>query len=157
MHRFLNVDRAAVSRAERNGEPSDLSDQTTDYLRKAKAAGADYKGQVFRGTTPAELERIRSGGTNTSTWSVSKDPEGSASFAKKGGVLLTIKRGSGAIPVDGLENSVTFNEALMPKGTKLRIVSERSTKGGVKIVELAVDGDGDGRTGIAEENDEGKS
>ena len=156
MNRFLNVDRASVSRAERNGEPSELSDATADYLKKAKAAGADYKGQVFRGTTPAELERIRSGGVNTTTWSVSKDPEGSASFAKKGGVLLTIKGNSGAIPVDGIDNSVTFNEALMPKGTRLKIASERTTKSGVMIVELTIDGDGDGRTGSAEKADDKK-
>lgn len=135
MHQFLNVDRHAVSLAERNGEPHATSDKTTAFLKEAQAAGADYKGQVFRGTTPAELEQIVAGGANKTTWSVSKDPEGSAHFAKKGGVLLVIKQNSGAIPMDSLKGSNTFNEALVPKGTSWRVAAERN-HGGVRVVTL---------------------
>jgi hypothetical protein len=135
MHRFLNVDRHAVSRAERDGAENELSEKTTAFLKEAKAKGADYKGPVYRGTTPAELEQIVSGGANRTTWSVSKDSEGSAHFAKKGGVLLVIERNSGAIPVDGLDNSNTFNEALVPKGSKWRIAAEE-TRDGMRVVKL---------------------
>lgn len=137
MDRFLNVDRHAISKAERAGEPNETSDKVTAFLHEARAAGADYQGQVFRGTTPAELEQIVSGGHNTTTWSVSKDPEGSAHFAKKGGVLLVIPKDSGAIPMDGLKGSNTFSEALVPKGTRWRVAGERTGAHGVRIVTLA--------------------
>jgi hypothetical protein len=135
MHAFLNKERHAVSKAERDGTPNDTSDKTTAFLRQARAQGADYKGPVFRGTSPAELDQIIKGGHNVTTWSVSKDPEGSAHFAKKSGVMLIIPHGSGAIPVDGLEQSNTFNEALIPKGSKWKIAKEH-TAGGVRIVTL---------------------
>jgi hypothetical protein len=148
---FLNKDRHAVSKAERDGSPNETSERTTKFLRDAQAAGADYKGAVYRGTTPAELEQILSGGANRTTWSVSKDPEGSAHFAKKGGVLLVMPKGHGAIPVDGLDGSNTFNEALIPKGSRWKIGSERNVKG-VRVVNLEpVDGDGDGKVREAEQ------
>jgi hypothetical protein len=136
MHAFLNKERHAVSKAERDGTPNETSDKTNAFLREARAHGADYKGQVYRGTTPAELDQLLKGGHNTTTWSVSKDPEGSAHFAKKGGVLIVIPKGSGAIPVDGLENSNTFNEALIPKGSTWKVANERNANG-VRVVTLA--------------------
>ena len=138
MHTFLNKERHAVSKAERDGIPNETSDKTTAFLKEARAKGADYKGQVYRGTTPAELDQIVSGGGNRTTWSVSKDPEGSAHFAKKGGVLLVIPKNSGAIPVDGLDGSNTFNEALVPKGSKWKIAGERVANG-VRVVTLSPD------------------
>ncbi len=144
VNNFLNVERAAVSRAERTGQPNATSDATTRFLHEARAAGADYRAPVYRGTNPAELDAILKGGTNPGTWSVSKDAEHSAPFAKKGGVLLVIKGRHGAIPTDGLDGSNTFSEALIPKGTKWRKASERNANG-VRVVTLEpIDGDGDG-------------
>jgi hypothetical protein len=138
---FLNKERHAVSRAERDGVANETSDRTTAFLRDAQAKGADYRGAVFRGTTPAEIDQLISGGVNRTTWSVSKDPEGSAHFAKKGGVLLTIPGNSGAVPVDGIEGSNTYNEALIPKGTRFKIKSERVVNG-VRVVVLEPDPQG---------------
>lgn len=136
LHNFLNQDRAAVSKSERDGTPNATSDHMTQFLREAHAKGADYKGAVYRGTTPAELDQITKGGANTTTWSVSKDPEGAAHFAKKGGVLLVMPKDHGAIPVDGIEGSNTFNEALVPKGSKWVVAGERNANG-VRVVTLA--------------------
>lgn len=133
--RFLNRDRHAVSKAERNGEANETSDAVTAFLHDAQQADADYKGTVYRGTTPAELDQIVGEGQNKTTWSVSKDPEGSAHFAKKGGVLLVMPKDHGAVPVDGLDGSNTYNEALIPRGTKFTIHSERVVKG-VRVVTL---------------------
>jgi hypothetical protein len=135
MHKFLNVDRHAVSRAEREGKAHEVSDRTNEFLREAQARGAVYRGQVFRGTNPAELEQIMSGGANTTTWSTSKDPEGAVHFAKKGGIFL-VMRHAGAVPVDGLEGSNTFSEALVPKGTRWKVTRERVTRSGVRVVHL---------------------
>ncbi len=135
---FLNVDRVRVSQDERAGRPNATSDGVTSFLRTAQAKGADYKGPVYRGTTQSELDNLLKHGSTTTTISVSKDPDGSAKFAKKGGVLIVMRRGMGAVPVDGIEGSNTFNEALVPKGTKVRVASQRE-KNGVKIVELERD------------------
>lgn len=132
---FLNKDRARVSKAEWSGEPNETSDKVNSFLHTARAQGADYKGKVFRGTTAAELDHLTSHGTNKRTWSVSKDPEGSANFAKKGGVLLVIDKNSGAVPVDGIEGSHTFNEALLPKNTKFKITNRRKVNG-VEVVNI---------------------
>jgi hypothetical protein len=135
---FLNVDRVRVSQDERAGRPNATSDGVTAFLKEAHAKGADYKGPVYRGTTQSELDNLLAHKSTTTTISVSKDPDGSAKFAKKGGVLIVMKRGMGAVPVDGIEGSNTFNEALLPKGTKVKVVSQRE-KNGVKIVELERD------------------
>lgn len=133
--RFLNVERARASRDEREGRPNEASDRMNVFLREAQAAGATYDGPVFRGTSEAELQQILSGGKNQTTWSVSKDIEGAASFAKKSGVLLVIGRGSGAVPTDHLENSNTFNECLVPRGSRWKVSRERTVKG-VRVVHL---------------------
>lgn len=135
VRRFLNFDRAGVSQAERRGTHHPLSDRVTRFLQAARSVGAEYKGPVFRGATKKELQYVVANGANPHTWSVSKDPEGSANFARRGGVMMIIEKGSGAVPVDGIDGSNTYNEALIPKGTRFRVASARAAHG-VDIVTL---------------------
>lgn len=136
LDRFLNSERAAVSKAEREAIKNEISDRVTEFLKQARNAGADYKGQVFRGMNKKELTKLLDDDSvNASTWSASKDPEGAKHFAKRGGVLVVIPENSGGIPVDGLTGSNTFNEVLIPKGMKWKVAGEEA-KDGVTVVTL---------------------
>lgn len=130
---FLNTNRRAVSEAERRGEANATSAGVTKFIAEAQEKGATYEGLVYRGTNDTELAQIREAGEVTHTLSVSKDIEGAAHFAKKGGVLLEIK--NHPVPVDGIEGSNTFAEALVGKGSPARIVGER-VENGVRIVSI---------------------
>lgn len=133
LDRFLNHDRRSISEAERTGAENATSEKVTSFLHEAQARGATYDGPVYRGTNEAELEQIRKNGRATHTLSVSQDLEGADAFSKKGGVLLEIK--DHPVPVDGVEGSNTFSEALIPKDSPARIIGERE-EGGRKIVTL---------------------
>ncbi len=135
---FLNQQRHQISMAERQNQYNIASVNMNNFLRGAQKAGATFKGRVYRGTTAAELDQIRATGRNSTTWSVSKDPEGAAHFAKKGGVLLKFNKNSGTVPVDNIRGSVTYNEGLIPRGTSVRITKEY-TRNGVRIVTLERD------------------
>ena len=135
LDRFLNRDRQRVGQAEQAGLEDPTSTQVTDFLREAQASGATFGGPVYRGASQAELEHVLSTGENPSTWSVSKDPEGATRFAKKGGVLLEIGGQHGAVPVDHIEGSNTFGEALVPRGTQWRVAGE-DTRDGLRVVKL---------------------
>jgi hypothetical protein len=132
---FLNGQRRAISRAERAGVPNADSDRVNHFIRKAQDLGAVYSGPVYRGAKLYDLEHIKRTGTNINTWSVSKDPEGAEAFARRGGVLFEIPGDSGAVPVDHVDGSNTFSEALIPKGAKWSIVGERN-ESGLRVVTL---------------------
>lgn len=134
VQRFLNETRRAVSEGERAGAGGKTSDEVTRFLRDAQAQGATYDGPTYRGTSPAELESIRSGKTGH-TMSVSADADGARNFARKGGVLLEVE--GGAVPVDGIDGSNTYREALIPKGSQVSIVGER-VEDGVRVVKVRI-------------------
>lgn len=135
MDAFLNVERHAVSKAEREGLAHPTSEGANAFLRGAGKRDLAFTGVVYRGTTQAELAALERNGFNTTTWSVSKDPEGASHFAKKGKVLLVIERNSGAVPVDSIRGSNTFNEALIPRGTGFKQVGRKQV-GDVTVVRL---------------------
>jgi hypothetical protein len=128
--KFLNQDRRRVSEGERAGSPQPLSDSVNRFLKVAEQKGATYNGPTYRGVSAGELEAFRSQGESTHTWSVSKGREGADHFGK-GGAVLEIH--GGAVPVDGIEGSNTFDEALIPKGTPFTIKGERA-ENGVRVV-----------------------
>lgn len=132
---FLNRSRKAENAAERDGAERATSSAVTRFLRAAEERGATYDGPTYRGTSQAELDQLLKNGETVNTWSVSKDSEGATHFAKKGGVLLEIEPGAGAVPVDGIEGSNTFGEALVPKGQRFEVAGER-TENGLRIVKL---------------------
>lgn len=129
LQRFLNENRRAVSEGERAGVESETSKEVTRFLHEAQKEGATYDGLVYRGTNERELKQILKTGRANHTLSVSQDIEGAQGFAKKpgNGVLLEIK--DHPVPVDGIEGSNTFSEALIPKDSPARIVGERVENG----------------------------
>lgn len=132
---FLNRSRKAASAAQRAGEESGPSAAVTQFLASAERSGATYPGAVYRGTSPDELASLLKNGETAHTWSVSKDIEGARHFAQKNGVLLKIEGGSGAVPVDGIEGSNTFGEALIPAGQRFEVASD-ATENGIRTVTL---------------------
>lgn len=144
VQRYLNETRAANGLAERAGYPRETSAAMNGFLRDAETAGHTYKGTVYRGATPSELERVMQGGATPSAWSVSKNIEGAMPFAKKGGVLFEIE--GGAVPTDAVPGSNTFEEALIPHGAPLRVAGRRN-ENGIEIVTLKRAG-----TPVPEEN-----
>lgn len=133
--RFLNGERKSVSLAERAGQPHELSDAITGFLQDAQAKGATYDGPVYRGSNEADLKHLLRTGQNANSWSVSKGTDGALHFAKKGGVLFKISADSGAVPVDGVPGTNTFEEAIIPKGTRWRVTGT-TMDGTTKIVSL---------------------
>ena len=133
VQRYLNETRAANGLAERAGFPRETSAAMNGFLKDAESAGHLYKGKVYRGATPSELERVLQGQATPSAWSVSRSVDGAMPFAKKGGVLFEIE--GGAVPTDGVPGSNTFEEALIPHGAPLRVVGRRN-ENGIEIVTL---------------------
>lgn len=133
VQRYINETRMANGIAERAGMPRETSAGMNGFLRDAEAAGHTYKGTVYRGATPSELERILQEGVTPSAWSAAKSVEGAMPFAKKGGVLFEIE--GGAVPTDGIPGSNTFEEMLVPHGSPIRVVGRRN-EGGIEIVTL---------------------
>lgn len=150
VQQFLNEDRAVASLLEREGFDAaakrygadrakralDATRGATRALKAAAETADDQVAVVYRGEkSPGKIPKAGETITTKHTWSVSEDAQHAGAFAGDGGVLYEIRQKRSAVPVDGVPGSNTFNEALIPARSKMRVAGTRQ-EGGLTVVTL---------------------
>lgn len=142
---FLNVARADVSKAERGlavaPERAARVDELKTRVKQALEELADEEGTYFRGSrlTPEDVAELQTGTYQAkNTWSLARNEEHAAAFAKKAGPDGVMFRVRGrAANADAIPGSNTFEEHLMPAGKTFKVTGTSDGPGGLKIIDLA--------------------